>query len=327
MDSISCDNNRKLSCFRRVTPLGIFCLRLVRERPRLLRMLRMLSPGVRFMLLGVTLFCLGSLLVKIAGQRLPASEILFCRGVIGLGVCWSILRRTGVGESLLGNRRWLLVFRGLFGFLSLYFTFQAMILLPLADSMTIVQARPVIIALLAAIFLHEAMSGRTIIAMFISLAGVAIICRPSFLFGMADPLDPAGVALALAAMVVSAMSIVTVRALTRTEHPAIVMIYQPYATVLGTPLMAATWVMPQGWEWAMLLGVGLLMNAGQYFMTRGYALEPAGRLSAVGYIQIVEAAFLSWLFLDDAPDIWTWAGAALIIGGTLYIGQHKHHEE
>ena len=78
--------------------------------------------------------------------------------------------------------------------------------------------------------------------------------------------------------------------------------------------------MPTMVEWAMMLGVALFMNAGQYYMTRGYAIESAARISAVSCLEIVFATVWGASFLGEIPDELTLAGGVLIVMGTLVMG-------
>ena len=54
------------------------------------------------------------------------------------------------------------------------------------------------------------------------------------------------------------------------------MLYPPVAISLLSPLFADGWLAPTLSEWGVLIGVGLFMNTGQFFMTKGYAIESAG---------------------------------------------------
>ena len=290
-------------------------------------MFKAISPGIRSMLFGSLLFSLGALLVKLAGHRLPPMEILFARGFTGLFICWGILRKTGGSLSIFGQRRLLLVIRGLFGFLAIFTTFYAIVHLPLADAMVIIFSHPAAVAVLAAIFLGERMGLWGIGAAVISMAGVIVVCRPSFLFGAHAPLDSLAVWAAVACVVFTALAILTIRSLAKTEHPAVVMVYQTFAVVLTAPLFSASWLMPTPTEWLLLLGVGTLMNAGQYYMTKAYAVDTAWRVSAVGYLEIVFAAIWGALFLDEIPDIWVIVGAVMIVGGTMSLTWDKTQEQ
>jgi drug/metabolite transporter (DMT)-like permease len=91
------------------------------------------------------------------------------------------------------------------------------------------------------------------------------------------------------------------------------------STVGSLPVPSATSVVPSPVEWLVLAGIGLSTYGGQVLFTRGLALEAAGRATAIAYVQIVFAALWSALFFREWPDVWTGAGAALIIASTFAL--------
>jgi drug/metabolite transporter (DMT)-like permease len=279
-----------------------------------------LTPGMRYMLLGTFLFSVGSLLIKLAGERVPTLEMLFVRGVVGIGFVWCILRRSGVG--MFGTRKGLLALRGAVGFVALFAEFYAIVHLPLADATVILFTHPAVVALLAWAVLGERLGAVGIGAVALSLTGVAVVCRPAFLFGGGPSnLDPLAVTVALCGVIVTSLAILTVRTLAKTEHPAVVMLYPPLMISLASPFLAEGWVLPTPFEWACILGIALFMNAGQYYMTRGYAIESAARISAVTCLEIVFAALWGASILGEIPDAWTVAGGLLIVTGTIALGR------
>lgn len=281
---------------------------------------QLLTPGMRHMLLGTFLFSIGSLLIKLAGEHVPTMEILFVRGVVGIVFCWLIVRRAGVG--MFGLRRFMLAARGLVGFIALFAEFYAIVHLPLADAIVILFSHPAVVAILAWVILGERLGSRGMLAIIVSLVGVAVVCRPEFLFGMGGAdLDPLALAVALGGVGLISIAILTVRTLAKTEHPAVVMFYPPLIITIVSPFFSHGWVVPTGLEWGLLLGVALFMNAGQYFMTRGYAIESAARISGVTCLEIVFAAIWGASFLGEVPDGWTIAGGVLIVCGTIALGQ------
>ncbi|QJB56242.1 DMT family transporter [Pseudodesulfovibrio sp. zrk46] len=285
-----------------------------------------LTPGMRFMLLGTFLFSIGSLLIKLAGERVPTMELLFLRGVVGIGFCWVLLRRAGIG--MLGTRRWLLFARGSVGFVALFAEFYAIVHLPLADAIVILFTHPAIVALLAWVILGEKIGTKGLMAVATSLTGVVLVCRPGFIFGSSGAaLDPLALAVALGGIVMTSIAILVVRTLAKTEHPAVVMFYPPMIITVVSPLFAQGWVMPTPVEWLYILGIALSMNGGQYYMTRGYAIESAARISAVTCLEIVFAAIWGASFLGEIPDAWTIGGGLLIVAGTLVLGQTADLEE
>jgi drug/metabolite transporter (DMT)-like permease len=76
-------------------------------------------------------------------------------------------------------------------------------------------------------------------------------------------------------------------------------------------------------EWGVLFATGVSTQIAQVYMTRGLQLEPAGRATAVGYLQVVFAATWGVLLLNERPDIWSAVGAAVIIGGTLLVSLRR----
>lgn len=281
-------------------------------------MLRRPSTGLLYMVLAAFCFSLMSLFVKLAGQRLPSQEIVLVRSLVTLLYTYLALRWAGV--SPWGrDRRWL-VLRGLTGFAALSCFYYALTRLPLADATVIQYTNPAFTALLAALTLKETMGWPAVGGTLLSLGGVALIARPTFLFGAhaaSYSLTAAGIAL-LGALL-SAAAYVIVRKLRSTEHPLVVVFYFPLISTFGslpTALPGAVW--PTWSEWGILiLGVGLSAQLGQVFMTKGLHLERAGKATAVSYLQVVFAALWGLLVFHEVPDPISIGGAVLVVAGTL----------
>jgi drug/metabolite transporter (DMT)-like permease len=282
-----------------------------------------ISPGIRYMAAGAFFFSLMSLLVKVAGQRLPTQEVVMVRAIITLALSWWAVRRAGVYPW--GNDRVRLVIRGVVGFTALSGFYYGVVHLPLADATVIQYTNPVWAALLAVPVLGERLRGREALSVLVSMAGVLIATRPSFLFGHGEgALDPLAVGIGLGAAVCSAGAYVTVRSLRGREDPLVIVFYFALVSVIGavpTALPGAIWPTPM--EWLVLLGVGVTTQVGQVCITRGLHLERAGRATATGYLQIVFAATWGAIFFAELPDVGTIVGALLIIGSTLALARRE----
>lgn len=275
-------------------------------------------------------FSLMSLFVKAVGRGgLPSHEIVLWRGVITVCLSYAALRRARISPWGRPANRRLLILRGLFGFGALSCFFYAVVHLPLADATVIQYTNPVFTALIAAVVLSEPIGGREAAAVTASLVGVVAIARPSFLFdSVPGRLDPLAVGVALAGAVLSAAAYVTVRRLGRSEHPLVIVHYFAVIVVLGSlPVTALGIVWPSPIQWAGLAGVGVTTHIAQVYLTRGLALEPAGRAMAVGYVQIVFAAVLGALFFAEFPDLWAAMGALLIVASTFSLGRRVRDME
>jgi drug/metabolite transporter (DMT)-like permease len=275
-----------------------------------------LPLGVRYMLGAALAFAVMSAMVKAAGQRLPSQELVFVRSLIAVVTSVLLLRRAGI--ATLGNRRWLLLARGVWGFTALSCGFYAMTHLPLAEATMIQYLHPVFTAVLAAIVLGERADRSLAASVVFGTLGVLLVTRPSFLFATnAAALDPWGVAAALGGAVLTAVAYVGVRELSRTEDSLVIVLWFPLVSLPASlPATLAYGIWPRGVEWLLLLGMGLFAQIGQLCLTRGLALETAGRAMALGYVQIAFAALLGVAFFGEVPGPWTIAGVVLVIAGT-----------
>jgi drug/metabolite transporter (DMT)-like permease len=267
-------------------------------------------------------FCsLMSLFVKVAGQRLPTTEIVLARSVVMLVISCGLVRRAGLRPW--GNRKQLLVTRGLIGFSALLCFFVAVTRLPLADVTVIHFTNPVFTALLAAIILGESMRGREVVGLAFSIAGVALVARPSFLFGQwAGDLDLVAVLIAFSASILSAGAYTTIRKLRETEHYLVIVFYFALvSTIASVPLAIGNLVWPTPAEWLLLLGIGIVTQTAQIFLTKGLERERAGRAMSVSYIQVVFAATWGAIFFADIPGVLSIAGAVLIFVGLILVAK------
>jgi drug/metabolite transporter (DMT)-like permease len=265
------------------------------------------SPGVRAAVVGAFWFSLMGLLVKLAGRRLGSMEIVLFRGVITLALSWWYLKRAGL--SLWGTERRLLLLRGTCGSIALMCFFASIVDLPLGEATLIQNMNPVFATMLAAAFLKEHLGVAEVGCLVASLVGVVLIAHPTFLFGVTgDPVNPLDILVAL------------VRRMRTTEHPLVIVFYLPLMTVpLSLPFALAEWRWPTPVEWLLLFGVGVTTQLAQVSMTRGLQMERTARATTVGYLQVAFAVVWGLLVLGEVPDVWTLAGATVIIGSILAL--------
>lgn len=281
-------------------------------------MTQRLSRGLRYAAVGALSFSLMSAFAKLVGARIPVQEIILIRGIVFGGLTFALLRWKGLDPW--GRERPLLLLRGLLGYGALTCFFWAVMHLPLADTTTLHFTNPVFGALLAALVLGEVLKKWEAILVALSLGGVIMVARPEFLFGGEESLPPLAVGVALLGAIFSAGAYVTTRRLTRTNDPLVIVFYFALVTVVGSvPFNLVSFTPPVGWEWALLAAVGVATLGGQVFLTRALQLEKAVRVMAVGYLQIVFAVLLGVGLFAEVPDVWSVAGAAVIIGSTFLM--------
>ncbi len=276
------------------------------------------NQGVRYLVLAAFSFSLMTLFARLAGEHIPSLEIVFVRSLVTLFITLTLLRRAGLADWR-GNNRWLLFLRGAFGFAALTCVYYSVTHMPLAEATVIQFLSPIFTALIAWVYLREQASARLWVAIMLGFAGLTLITRPAILFGEGSShLPPTVVAVGLAGAFGTALAHVMVRRLANDEHELVIILYFPLVAVPGSLIAAAPgWVWPSGWDWLMLLGVGLAAQGGQIYLTRGMKHVPAGRGSVILYLQILFATLWGVVFLGEHPDHWTIGGSLLVLGGSL----------
>lgn len=276
-----------------------------------------IGRGIALRVVSALSFSVMSALFKLASEGgIVAPEMLFYRALFGLPVILLWVMR-GPGLAALTTRRPLAhVWRSALGMASILCTFQALILLPLADATTIAFTAPVFATILSWLILREQVGRHRWMAVLVGFAGVAIVVRPGE-SGLALPL--AGVAIGLVAALGTAGVTITVRQM-RGEHvAAIVFWFFAASALVGLALLPAFGSLHDGTT-MLLMGAGAVAGAlGQITMTASLRYAPVSAVSPFDYLQIIGAVILGWLLLASEPGLNTLAGAAVIAGSGLYI--------
>ena len=78
-------------------------------------------------------------------------------------------------------------------------------------------------------------------------------------------------------------------------------------------------------QFLILLGAGLMAAGGQFAITAAYNNAAGKDISIYDYSQILFAAILGFIFLNQIPDIWSIVGYIIIIGAALgvYLYQRR----
>lgn len=284
--------------------------------------MHLFPASVRYMVLSALCFALMGACVKASSQRgIPVLEILAARALISSVLSYIDIRRKRI--SPWGHNKLLLIARGILGTLSLMCVFYAVTVLPLAEATLLQYLYPVCTAVLAALFLKEAIGRSTIACMALSLAGVVIMVQPSILVGDfalfgSQSLPAMGVGAALLGALGSGGAYVLVRHLSSTEDVSVIIFYFPFiALPLSCLLLGDNFVLPTGSTWLLLLLVGIFTQVAQFGLTRAMQLENAGKAAAFSYVQVIFSALLGWMLFYELPTVSTFLGALFIVGGAM----------
>jgi len=268
---------------------------------------------------GLSFSTMGAMLKLASMHGFNAPELVFYRSVFSLPVVliW-VLRRDNL-RILRPNRAMPHVWRGAMGIISMGLTFQALILLPLAEATAINFTAPIFATILSFLILHEEVGIHRWSAVVLGFIGVVIVAQPT---GSSLPL--LGIGVALAAAFGQASVTTTLRHLQRSEHVStIVFWFAVSGIVAGGLAMPFFGQWHDGTGFAFVIAGGLAGGLGQLFMTASLK-APIAVIAPFDYLQIVAATAFGWLLFSDAPNVSTIAGAGLIAASGIYTAWREH---
>jgi drug/metabolite transporter (DMT)-like permease len=121
-----------------------------------------------------------------------------------------------------------------------------------------------------------------------------------------------------------AVSILLVRRLSASEAPLMILTqFALWSTLFLLVPAIWFWRWPTPFGWALAVGVSITATLGQYFWVQAFA---SGEMSAVApfdYLRLPFAVFVGWMIWGDMPVVWTYVGAAIVIGSALYIAYRE----
>jgi drug/metabolite transporter (DMT)-like permease len=271
------------------------------------------TQGALFVLLGAFLLTMMAIMFRVLGSRLPPMEVLFFRFLAGLLVLVPLFARRGF--SLLRTRRHGMHFtRGVVGTIGNACAIYSIVHMAIADAITIQFSRPLFMLFIAALFLGEVVGRQRAIVAAVGFTGIMMITRP---FGAG--FEPWAIVAALGALN-GTLVVLSVKLLRRTEQTMVIMFYfAVWTTVLTFVPTLIVWQTPTPIEFVMLALTGVLGIFGQSCFTHGIGLGETTFVMPFDYTRIVFGAVFGLVLFGELPGLWSFAGAAVIIGASLYL--------
>ena len=283
--------------------------------------LRRLPPNVQgalWLVSGGFIFTATSAMIRLLSSQIESVQTAFFRAVISVILLLPMIAAGRVQpwhSKRLAGHFW----RTAMGTASMVLGFYAVSMLPLADATAIAFSQPLFSVVVAAAIAGEKVRWRRWSATIIGFAGVLVMVRP----GEGSLQLGALVALANAAAV--AVSILLVKRLSDSETPLMILTqFAIFSTILLALPAIWVWRWPDLWGWILAVGIALSATIGQYFWVQAFK---SGEMSAVApfeYMRLPFAVFVGWLVWGEMPVIWTYIGAAIVIGSALYIAHREH---
>ena len=278
--------------------------------------------GITLKILSVIIFVCMFGLIKATAQDIPSGEAVFFRSLFAIPVLvlWLTLRGQ-FPAALKANDRMGHVWRGMMGFLAIG-------LLPLPDVVAIGYAAPLLVTMLAAMFLGEKIRLIRFSALLLGLLGVLIILSPKLMIFHAEEasrLQTIGALVALMGAMFAALAQVFARKLVATESTgSIVFYFSITSSCLALLTAPFGWKFPSGYQFLLLVSAGLLGGVGQILLTESYRYAEVAVIAPFEYCSILLALLIGYFIFDELPTRLTMIGVVLIIlAGIIIIERER----
>ncbi|MEL6947755.1 MAG: DMT family transporter [Pseudomonadota bacterium] len=262
-------------------------------------------------------FAFMTALIKLAGERLHVTQILFVRQLVMVAIVMPKVVSHFPG-CLKTARLDLQLIRVAFALVAMLCGFYAVIHMPLADATAIGFAKSFFVTIFAIWFLGEVVGIRRWGAVFVGFIGVLVMMQPG-----TQGFDPVSL-LALAGAAGAGLVMVIIRKLSQTDAPITILSYQAFLVAVCVAVPAyITWLSPTLWEWGLLIAIGIVSYGAQMLNIFAYKWGEASVLASLDYVRLLYATLFGWLLFSTLPGPSTLFGAIVIIAASVYTVQRE----
>jgi len=260
-------------------------------------------------------FVVNDALVKYASQTMPPAQLIFVRGVMASVLVLSVAHAMGATRRIREIARGWVAVRAVIDAIATVLFLVSLFHLPLANATAINMASPLIITVLAALFLGERLGRSRWMAVGVGFLGVLLIIQPE---GKAFN--------AYALVCLFSTVLLSVRDLvTRRVHAAVPSILVTLSNTVAVTLLAGGLTLFEGWrpftglELSLLAVVAVFLSSAYYLIVVSTRRGDLSLIAPFRYTAILFATVAGFVIWGDTPNALAWCGIALVIASGIYV--------
>ncbi|MFQ5974200.1 MAG: DMT family transporter [Alphaproteobacteria bacterium] len=270
--------------------------------------------AIGWMLATGLLFAMVTGIARHVGSDMNPIQAAFIRFAIGLAILAPVFLRVRFKPRRLGTHG----LRGLVHGAAVMLWFYAMARIPIADVTALGFATPIYVTIGAVLFLREKLHLRRAAAVLAGFLGVLVILRPGF------EVIQLGAVAQLVATPLFAVSFIFAKKLTETETNASIAAYLAVVvTLVLLPPALVVWRPPTWEELGWLSAIAVLATLGHLAMNQAFRSAEIMVTQPATFLQLVWATLIGIVVFGEEPELWIWAGAAIIVAAATYIARRE----
>ncbi len=196
--------------------------------------------------------------------------------------------------------------------------FAALAMLPLEKMTAIHFIVPIIVTILAVIFLKEKIYLYRSIALVMGFLGMLIILRP----GIID--ISIGIYMALISSLIWSVVIILTKKVSKDDSAITILSHQyVYMSLFSFPLVIYFWDQPSSKTIIFILCAAMSGTILHIALNHAYKLVDVTMTQPYSFLGLVVSSIIGYFVFSDKPDFYTWLGASVIFCGVLLISYRE----
>lgn len=279
------------------------------------------SRATVYSLVGYFLFGVGAVITKLIIASYPPSQFLFIESLVCLPLYLVMALFCGGLKTLKTHYPVMQLNRGLLQTASAYAGLFGLGLLPVATYTMLGYATPFIVAVLALVFLREAIPRKSGLVIIGGFFGVVLITQPE----LANSLT--GVAAVLLSCVMWGGNIILMRKMPK-DHTMVFPFYTLlFVGAISAIVLAVTGFKPMPLHDVFLVGcAGVFYFGGAQFLFASYRQAPLHFTMPFQYTQLIWVTLFGYWIWHYIPDPIQLCGLAIVVATALYLSIVKERQ-
>ena len=196
--------------------------------------------------------------------------------------------------------------------------FAALAMLPLEKMTAIHFIVPIIVTILAVIFLKEKIYLYRSIALVMGFLGMLIILRP----GIID--ISIGIYMALISSLIWSVVIILTKKVSKDDSAITILSHQyVYMSLFSFPLVIYFWDQPSLKTIIFILCAAMSGTILHIALNHAYKLVDVTMTQPYSFLGLVVSSIIGYFVFSDKPDFYTWLGASVIFCGVILISYRE----
>ena len=255
--------------------------------------------------------------IKLAQEELNVFTTGFLRFFFGFLIITPYILKTKFEVFTTKNLK-IHIIRSALNLPAMLLGFAALAILPLEKMTAIHFIVPIIVTILAVIFLKEKIYLYRSIALVMGFLGMLIILRP----GIID--ISIGIYMALISSLIWSVVIILTKKVSKDDSAITILSHQyVYMSLFSFPLVIYFWDQPSLKTIIFILCAAMSGTILHIALNHAYKLVDVTMTQPYSFLGLVVSSIIGYFVFSDKPDFYTWLGASVIFCGVLLISYRE----